>query len=140
MIQHHQEEMFYEDLFDALRAAIQAAGGAKSVAGKLWPKKPVPLAHRDLLDALNRDRERKLDPEEVLQVFRIARDAGFHSAFHFMCDQAGYHKPAPVTSEEQAIGLAERVEGLTREVRAAARELERLNVSGALRQFPKSAT
>ena len=133
-----QEQLFFEDIYDALRAAVQAAGGAKAVGPKLWPNKPVPAAHRDLLDALNRDRDRKLDPEETFRVFAIARDIGFHSAFHFACDSAGYHKPAPVSAKEQAQELAERLEAGLRDLRGLATQLERINASGVLRNISKT--
>lgn len=135
-----QEQLFFEDIYDALRAAVQAAGGAKAVGPKLWPNKPVAAAHRDLLDALNRDRERKLDPEETFQVFKIARDVGFHSAFHFSCDSIGYHKPGPVTAREQADNLVERMEAAVREMRSLTTQAERIATSGVLKGFPKSAT
>ncbi len=132
------EQLFYEDIYDGLRAAVQAAGGAKVVGVKLWPNKPVAAAHRDLLDALNRDREKKLDPEETFHVFRLARETGFHAAFHFACDQCGYHKPTPVSAQEQAESILERAGELARESRAVAVQLERLQASGVLKAIPKT--
>jgi len=132
------EQLFYEDIYDALRASVQAAGGAKVVGVKLWPNKPVAAAHRDLLDALNRDRDKKLDPEETFHVFKLAREVGFHAAFHFSCDLAGYHKPTPVSAQEQAESILERAGELARESRAVAIQLERLQASGALRPVAKT--
>lgn len=86
--------LFLEDVFDALRAAVQAAGGAKVVAGKLWPHKPIDQAKRELLDSLNRDNARKLCVEEVMAVLRMARGAGYDGAKHWI-DQALGYQPTP---------------------------------------------
>jgi hypothetical protein len=74
---HGSLPLFLEDVFDALRAAVQAAGGAKCVAGRLWPAKPTEQARKDLLDCLNRDNDRKLCVEEVMAILRMAREAGY---------------------------------------------------------------
>jgi hypothetical protein len=121
-----QEQLFYEDIYDALRAAVQAAGGAKVVGPKLWPAKPVPEAQRALLDALNRDRERKLDPEEQLAVLRLARDAGFHGAIRFVCEQLSYTTPQPIDPKDEIAELQRRFIEAAGDVRAMAERLERL--------------
>ena len=133
------EQLFYEDIYDAMRAAVQYLGGAKAVGPKLWPNKSDKQAWKDILDCLNRNNERKFDPEEVMAVFRFARDAGFHAGFHYVCDQIGYHKPGPVTAQEQAESIMERAAELARESRAVATQLERLHQSGVLRPI-KGAT
>jgi hypothetical protein len=121
-----QEQLFYEDIYDALRAAVQAAGGAKVVGPKLWPAKPVPEAQRALLDALNRDRERKLDPEEQLAVLRLARDAGFHGAIRFICEQLSYTTPQPIDPKDEIAELQRRFIEAAGDVRAMGERLERL--------------
>lgn len=87
--------LFIEDVYDALRAAVQSAGGAKVVAGTLWPTKPIEQARRDLLDCLNRDNDRKFDAEEIIAVLHLAGEAGFHQAKHWLDHATGY-QPAPV--------------------------------------------
>lgn len=88
--------LFLEDIYDALKAIVQAAGGPKEVAGQLWSHKPVDQARRELLDALNRDNPRKLDPEEVIAIFRIGRDIGFHQAKHWFDKELSYEPTAPL--------------------------------------------
>lgn len=135
-----QPELFYEDVYDALRAAVQACGGAKEVGPKLWPSKPPLQARNALLDCLNRNNERKLDPEETFRIFRIAREMGFHAGFHYACDFIGYHKPAAVSPKEEADGILERAAELASASRAVATQLERLHASGVLKAIPgKSA-
>lgn len=101
----HENHQGYEDIYDALRAAIQALGGAKQVAGRLWGGKPIGEAHRDLLDALNRDRPRKLDPDEVLKILSWAREIGFHSAKHFIDATTGYEPGKPLAPENELAAL-----------------------------------
>jgi hypothetical protein len=72
-----QPQLFYEDIFEVVRAAVQAAGGAKVVAAKLWPHKPAAEAQRELLDCLNRDRPQKLCIEEFMAVLRWRRTSAF---------------------------------------------------------------
>lgn len=90
-----QESLFYEDVYDALKAMVQACGGTKNVACRLWPHKPIVEAQRELLDALNRDRPRKLDPEELFAVMKYAREAGFHAGKHWIDLDLGYQPTAP---------------------------------------------
>src|SRR5262245_6951618 len=97
--------LFLEDIYDALRAIVAALGGPKVVACKLWPMTPPEQARRQLLDALNRDNPRKLDPEEVMALLRMGRDAGFHEAKHWIDGTLGYERAAPVDPEDELAGL-----------------------------------
>lgn len=105
-----QPQLFYEDVYDVLRAAIQAAGGTKTVAGKLWPHKPINEAQRELLDALNRERPRKLDAEEIIAVLRMAGEAGFHAAKHWIDHAIGYQPTQPLDPIVERDRLAEALE------------------------------
>ena len=122
----HQSVLFYEDIYDALRAAIQVAGGAKAVASKLWPAKPTADAHRELLDALNRERPRKLDPEEVIAILRMAKDADFHAAKFWLDDALGYEQGKPVTLAEETDRAAAALAEAAGDLRSALEALERL--------------
>jgi hypothetical protein len=105
-----QPQLFYEDVYDVLRAAVQALGGTKAVAGKLWPHKPITEAQRELLDALNRERPRKLDAEEIMAVLRFAGEAGFHGAKHWIDHAIGYQPTAPLDPLIERDRLAEALE------------------------------
>lgn len=119
--------LFLEDVFDALRAAVQAAGGAKIVAGKLWPHKPIDQAKRELLDALNRDNVRKLCVEEMMAVLRMAKDAGYHSAKHWIDEALGYQPTLPADPKIERDRLAERMAQMTEAFKEMTRAAERLN-------------
>lgn len=120
-----QAQLFYEDIFEVTRAAVQAAGGAKAVATKLWPHKPTVEAQRELLDCLNRDRPHKLCIEEFMAVLRMARDADFHQAKHWIDASLGYQSTPPSDPKVERDRLAEALEhaavtfeGLQRDARA----------------------
>lgn len=124
MSQH--EQLFYEDIYDALRAAVHAAGGAKMVGPKLWPLKPVLEVQRALLDALNRDRDRKLDLDEQLAILRMARDAGFHGGIRFICEHLGYTTPSPLDPKDELAELQRRFIDAAGSVQAIGERIERL--------------
>ena len=122
-----QPQLFYEDVFDVARAAVQAAGGAKAVAGKLWPHMPIAEAQRKLLDCLNRERAEKLCIEEFIAVLRMAREAGFHQAKHWIDEATGYQPTPPSDPKVERERLAEEAARLTDAMKNLQRAMERLN-------------
>ena len=108
MTANGQTEMpFYEDVFDVTRAMVQAAGGAKAVASKLWPHMPVTEAQRKLLDCLNRERPEKLCIEEFLAIVQMANAAGFHQGKHWIDERTGYQPTPPSNPKLERDRLAE---------------------------------
>lgn len=131
--------LFMEDIYDALKAAVQAIGGPKIAASRLWPHKPAEQAKKELNDALNRDNPRKLDNEEFLAVLRMAKEAGFHQAKHWIDSELGYD-PTPVADpviqkDRLADELARAIVALENVTRAA----ERLNAVNAPASLLKRA-
>lgn len=121
-----QESLFYEDIYDVLKAMVQASGGTKTVAGRLWPHKPIEEARRELLDALNRERPRKLDPEETLALFRFAREAGFHGGKHWVDTDLGYQPTAPADPKLERDRLADELARAADHFKNLQRAVERL--------------
>lgn len=121
-----QQQLFYEDVFDVMRAAVQAAGGAKAVAGRLWPHKPISEAQRELLDCLNRERPHKLCLEELIAVLGWAREAGFHQAKHWIDHAIGYQASAPLDPVVERDRLAESLDRLTAACEQASRDARAL--------------
>lgn len=120
-----QTALFYEDFYDVLRAMVQAAGGTKAVASRIWPHKPIAEAQRELLDALNRDRPRKLDPEEVIAILKMAREVGFHAGKHWLDGEVGYQPTQPtdplIERDRLAEAIIEGAKTLERAIKAAER-------------------
>lgn len=122
-----QPQLFYEDVYDVLKAAVQASGGAKAVASRLWPHKPLSEAQRELLDCLNRDRPRKLDLEEVVAILKFAREQNFHAAKHWLDQELGYQPTQPTDPKIERDRLAEELSRAADNFKNLQRAVERLN-------------
>lgn len=121
-----QPQLFYEDVFDAIRAAVQAAGGAKVVAAKLWHLKPPLQAQKELLDCLNREAPRKLCIEEFIAILRMAREAGFHQAKHWIDADVGYQPTPPTDPKIERDRLADELARAAEHFKALERQVSRL--------------
>lgn len=83
-----QLEMIHETLYDAIRADIQAAGGFKVVAAKLWPADP--RGDAKLRNMLNEDQPHVLPPLETLKIIKLAKEHGSTYTVDFQAEDAGY--------------------------------------------------
>jgi hypothetical protein len=115
-----------EDVFDAAKAAVQAAGGSKSVAERLWPAKPIMQAQKELLDCLNREAPRKLCIEEFLAILSMANEAGFHQAKHWIDAEIGYQPTPPSDPKIERDRVAEELARATEHFKVLTRAVERL--------------
>lgn len=121
-----QSEMpFFEGPEDALRAAVQALGGAKQVGVMLWPDKSADAAARQLLDCLNHSRPEKLELTQIMRVFALAKDAGCNAPFAWFAGEVGYDVK-PVTKAEEIDRLTSVVEQSSKNLSAALAALERI--------------
>lgn len=100
-----QMPLLVEDLPTAIRAAIQALGGAKNAGSMLRPELPADDAARWLRDCLDDGRREKLSLEQFLLVLTEARRAGCHVAMAYLCETAGYAPPQPVEPADEAAEL-----------------------------------
>lgn len=105
-----QPPLFVESIYDALRAIVQSLGGPKVVGAALWPAKSVDDARKQLLDCLNADRNNKLDPEQVVLLFRMAREADFHIAKHWLDSELGYQPSLPADPLDEQTRLVTVIE------------------------------
>lgn len=125
-----QSEMpFYEGVEDALRAALQAIGGAKKVGILIWPDKSVDESARRLLDCLNPTRSEKLDYTQIMYIFREAKNVGCHAPFAWFASEIGYDVK-PVTRAEEVDRLTQVVEQSSKQLSAAVAALERIQRIG----------
>lgn len=119
---------FYEGPEDALRAAIQALGGAKQVGAAIWPDKTPDAAGRLVQDCLNPSRAEKFDVTQVMFIFRKAKDVGCYSPFVWFAGDLGYDA-RPVTKAEEADRLTSVVEQASKTLAQAVAQLERIQIS-----------
>lgn len=115
-----------ESINDALIACVKALGGSKQVGPRLWPEKAPDAAQRHLLDCLNEDRPAKLSPEQVMLIFRWARDIGFHAGFHFVCSGLGYSEAQPIDQRDELTELLRQQNELRAELIRRSDRIERL--------------
>lgn len=111
-----QVELWHDTIFDALGAAVQAAGGAKKVAGKLWPALDSTSATARLRGCLNPEHAQKLCPEEFVMLVRLAREVGDSSVMEFMARELGYELKALAPAEAKKRAKKARVASLLAEL------------------------
>jgi hypothetical protein len=116
---------FFECPEDALKAAVQALGGAKVVGARIWPDKAPDQAARLLLDCLNPSRAEKLDVSQVMLVLALARDAGQHGPVQWLMAEVGY-EARPITRSEEVDRLTTVIEQSSKTLATALGALERL--------------
>jgi hypothetical protein len=102
------QALWFEDIFDALRADT-AAIGPKTLAAILWPEKPIEAAARLLADCLNRDRSARFTPEQVTLIIREARKVNSFCTIAFICDDASMTRPTPIDPEDTKAQLQREV-------------------------------
>ena len=128
-----QPPLFVESIYDALRAIVAQLGGPKTVGARLWPAKSVDDARRQLLDCLNPERNEKLDPEQVVLLFRLAREAEFHVAKHWLDTETGYLPSTPADPTEEQSRLVAVIEQAGQTLQRALNTLDKLRDKQPLR-------
>lgn len=130
-----QPPLFVETVYDALKAIVAALGGPKTVGARLWPAKSVDDARKQLLDCLNPDRNEKLDPEQIVLILRLAREADFHLAKHWLDAETGYQPSAPADpADEQAKQIAA-IENAAQQLQRAMVMLEKIQTRKPLQRI-----
>lgn len=103
-----QQELFQEDIYDAFKHAVKALGGAKKVAGKLWPDKPQDQATQLLLKCLDPERPEKLDLYQIVWILREANKRSCHVAMNKLGSETHY-EAKPVNPEDERLQLEKQV-------------------------------
>lgn len=98
-----EEHLSFESIYDALRYLVQRLGGSGRVGPMIFPGKNG-RAPQHLNDCLNPSEREKLDPEELLALMKLGREAGVHVAVQFIASYLGYEKPKPI---DPAIEMAQ---------------------------------
>lgn len=116
-----QPNLFHDSVEDALRDVIQACGGPKVVACKLWPDKTPEAAHRLLLACMNEDRPERFNPGHLFLLMKMGRERNCHSAMVYMARECGYDEPKAIEPEDERARLQrEYIEAVNRLSRLSA--------------------
>lgn len=122
----NQSPLFVESVYDALSAIVAHLGGPKSVGALLWPAKPVDDSRKLLKDCLNPDRAEKLDPEQLVMLFRLARESGFHVSKHWLDGETGYLPSTPADPVEEEARLVTVIEQAGKTMQTALAALDKM--------------
>jgi hypothetical protein len=128
-----QQALFHESINEALKAAVAAMGGTKSVGAKMRPEMSPDHAGRWLADCLNGDRREHLSPERVVWLLREARVAGVHDAMTYLAGECGY-AAQPVEPEDERAKLQRDYIEAARAMAKMAARIERMAEGAIVRQ------
>lgn len=120
-----QVELFYDDIDAALRATVEALGGAKRVGTALWPAMDAVSAQTQLLSAMNPDKPHKLSLRGFWLVVGMAQKQGIHVIAKFFADDLGYEFRV-IQKEEKQAELVERFAKMKSEMADLMKAMERM--------------
>jgi hypothetical protein len=118
----------FQDMNDALAAAVHAIGGFKEVGVALRPElgtRPQTAAQW-LRDCLNPEKREKLSPEQLLHLLRCAREADYHAAKHWVDGETGYVAGEALNPRDELAQLQRRFVEAVHISRDIAEKIERL--------------
>jgi hypothetical protein len=116
-----QQQLFFENVYDAIGSDIAAAGGFKAVASKLWPSESITTSAARLRNSINPEQPQKLCPDEVLQIKRLAYEVGATATVDYEAQQLGY-QTTWIDPEDEAEALGREIRDL---LEAVNRKLDR---------------
>lgn len=96
-----QPRLIYDDFNDALSDLVRTLGGPKAVGSKMRPELPMEQAANWVRDCLNPQRREQFHPGHVLLLLRQGKEANFHGAKHFVDDDTGYSRTAPLDPADE---------------------------------------
>lgn len=119
-----QTELWDDTIFDAVGSGVKAAGGPKTVAGKLWPALDPASGSSKLRSCLTPEHAQKLDLPELVLVAKLAKEKGDDSIMLFLARELGYelHSLAPAAAKKRA--RKQRISALLAEAARLAEEDE----------------
>lgn len=123
----------FSDMNDALTSAVHALGGYKKVGIILRPElatNPASAAQW-LRDCLNPDKRERLTPEQTLHLLRLAREADYHAAKHWIDAEVGYEPSRPIDLDAKEDLLVQVIAQTTETLSKALSALERTRAAKA---------
>jgi hypothetical protein len=125
-----QQKLWHDDIYDALRGAVEALGGTKRVGHALWPAKTIEEAGKHLDRCLLSTSAQKLSLEELMWIFTQSAAKGCHViADHF--GQAAGYRFVPVEPKDEAAELQRQFIRSVDEQKALLERLQRVQLRAA---------
>lgn len=119
-----QPRLVCENTLDMLDSLVKALGGPKAVGGMLWPTLDAESSGHRVRDCINPNRREHFGPDELLALFKRAREKQFHSAFEWVGDFVGY-AVKPIEPEDEKRQLMRQYIDATATIAALAAKLEK---------------
>lgn len=126
------EQLWYDDVYEAAREVVKAAGGYKKAGKRFFPAKQDEPAANALRDVLNPNRRETLDPEQMILLLQIGREVGCHALMHYLCDHAMYDRASPIQAEAKEEQLVQVLNKAASTMESAMRELQTLRTRQTL--------
>lgn len=123
-----QNELFHDDINDAIGSLILALGGYKKVAADLWPHMAMNSAYARLKACLRDDKDEKLSPHELIYLIKEGRDKGCHAVINYICGEAGYEQPKALQPHDELAELQRQYIQAAKIIRAVSERIERINI------------
>lgn len=126
----NQQKLWHDDIYDALRASVDALGGTKRVGHALWPAKTIEEAGKHLDRCLLSTSAQKLSLEELMWIFSQSAAKGCHVlASHF--GHVGGYKFVPVSPEDELAELQREFIRAVNEQKTLVERMQRAQVRAA---------
>jgi hypothetical protein len=123
-----QQRLIFDDLLEALAEVVRALGGAKAVGSKMRPELPLDQAANWVRNCLNTQHRQDFSPGQIVFLLKLGREAGCHTAKHYLDDETGYNRSTPrnptdalaelqrefIDSVKRQEHIVERIEHLTK--------------------------
>lgn len=124
-------KLFYDDEFDAIATAIGDSGKPfKDVAQHMFPDMKAESAYARLKDCCNPTGSQRLSFGQVLRLMAFCEcyDPLMHA-----CDETLHARPDRKAPEDEAVKLAEVINGAANTIERAMRAMEQLKARGGIR-------
>lgn len=122
----------FEDMHDMLRGVVKALGGYKMVGPMFKPELTVESAAGWVRDRLDPNRRERFDAEQILFLFKKAREVGYHAGMRWLASECGYSTPRPLEIEEEEARVVQVIDSAADTLGKAMRTLERIRALRAV--------
>ena len=119
-----QNKLFYDDEFDALQAMVGASGKSKKeLAAYLFPHLKPESAYARLTACLNPEKDERLSFGQIIAAMKFC---GSYAPLMFACDETLHDRPDRRAPEDEAVKLAEMINGAARTLERAMQAVQQL--------------
>ena len=114
-------QLFYDDEFHPIRAAIEDGRGYKETAQHLWPSMKPESAYAKLKACTTQQGDQRLRFGEIVAIMRFNQR---FDPLYFICDETLHHRPTPKSPEDEEAKLITVIEGAGTTLERALKALE----------------